>query len=241
VLPGTCAILLYPHLAHADEVYPTLIFQLLPAGVTGLVVASFVAATMASVASTLNSASTLLTMDIIKRFVPESSDARLVRIGKVSTAAFLVFAVLWSSRVASFGSLWQYLQAVLAYAVPPIVALFGVGLFWRGANASGAWAMLLIGTACGFGLFLSNVVFGVTHLHFLYVAPLLLVIDVATLVIASYAMRRADGPNIDALMFTSAALRADGRELEGVPLWRNYRFQALLLLALTACIVWIFR
>jgi SSS family solute:Na+ symporter len=241
VLPGTCAILLYPHLPRADAVYPTLIFHLLPAGVMGLVVASFIAATMASVASTLNSASTLLTMDIIKRSLPGLSDARLVRIGKFSTSAFLVFAVLWSARVASFGSLWQYLQAVLAYAVPPIVALFGVGLFWRGANAAGAWATLLVGTACGFGLFLTNVVFGITHLHFLYVAPLLLVIDVAVLAIASYAMRRAGGPNIDALMFTSAALREDSRQLEDVPLWRNYRFQALLLLALTACIVWMFR
>ena len=241
VLPGTCAILLYPNLPRADAVYPTLIFHLLPAGVMGLVVASFIAATMASVASTLNSASTLLTMDIIKRSLPGLSDARLVRIGKFSTSAFLVFAVLWAARVASFGSLWQYLQAVLAYAVPPIVALFGVGLFWRGANAAGAWATLLVGTACGFGLFLTNVVFGITHLHFLYVAPLLLVIDVAVLAIASYAMRRAGGPNIDALMFTSAALREDSRQLEDVPLWRSYRFQALLLLALTACIVWMFR
>jgi SSS family solute:Na+ symporter len=73
------------------------------------------------------------------------------------------------------------------------------------------------------------------------VAPLLLVIDVAVLAIASYAMRRAGGPNIDALMFTSAALREDSRQLEDVPLWRSYRFQALLLLALTACIVWMFR
>jgi len=243
VLPGTCAILLYPHLPHADAVYPTLIFHLLPAGVMGLVVASFIAATMASVASTLNSASTLLTMDIIKRSLPSLSDARLVRIGKVSTAAFLVFAVLWSARVASFGALWQYLQAVLAYAVPPIVALFGVGLFWRGANAAGAWMTLLVGTACGFGLFMTNVVFGITHLHFLYVAPLLLIIDVAVLAIASHLTRRARArdPSIDALMFTSAALREDSRQLEGLPLWRNYRFQALLLLALTAYIVWLFR
>jgi len=241
VLPGTCAILLYPHLAGADAVYPTLIFHLLPAGVMGLVIASFIAATMASVASTLNSASTLMTMDIVKRIRPGLTDFRLVRIGKISTAAFLVFAVIWSSKVASFGSLWQYLQGVLAYAVPPIVALFGVGLFWRGANAAGAWFMLLVGTACGFGVFLTNVVFGITHLHFLYVAPLLLVIDVSLLAIGSLAMRRAPDPGIDALMFTSAALRDDSRQLEGVPLWRNYRFQALLLLALTAYIVWLFR
>jgi SSS family solute:Na+ symporter len=241
VLPGTCAILLFPHLSRSDVVYPTLIFNLLPAGLIGLVVASFVAATMASVASTLNSASTLLTMDIIKRFMPGLSDARVVRIGKLSTAAFLVFSVLWSSQVARFGALWTYLQAVLAYAVPPVVALFGVGLFWRGANAGGAWITLIIGTAAGLGLFLSNVVFHTTHLHFLYCAPLLLALDVIVLVVASRAMPRAHASRVESLMFTSAALRQDSLELEGLPLWRNYRVQCAVLLALTATIVFLFR
>jgi SSS family solute:Na+ symporter len=241
VLPGTCAIVLFPHLSRPDVVYPTLIFSLLPVGLMGLVVASFVAATMASVASTLNSASTLLTMDIVRRYLPGLSDARVVRIGKFSTAAFLVLAVLWSSQVARFGSLWQYLQAVLAYAVPPIVALFGVGLFWRGANARGATVMLAIGTACGFGIFLSNVVFGYTRMHFLYVAPLLLGIDVTVLVLASLGAGTASKPGIDALMFTAAALREDSAQLEGVPWWRNYRFQAAVLLALTAGMVILFR
>ena len=241
VLPGTCAILLFPHLSRADAVYPTLIFTLLPLGLLGLVVASFVAATMASVASTLNSASTLLTMDIVKRFRPGLSDASVVRIGKLSTTAFLVLAVLWSSKVAHFNSLWQYLQGVLAYAVPPIVALFGVGLFWRGANATGAAVMLSIGTLLGIGIFLLNVVFGYWHIHILYVAPLLLAADVTVLVFASLHARHRPAARIDALMFTAAALREDTARLAGVPLWRNYRFQAGVLLALTAGIVILFR
>jgi len=242
VMPGTCAILLFPHLSQPDLVYPSLIFDLLPAGVMGLVIASFIAATMASVASTLNSASTLLTMDVIKRIRPSLPDHRLVQIGKLSTAGFLVLAVLWSSQVAHFGALWPYLQAALAYAVPPIVALFGVGLFWRGANATGAWVMMLIGSACGLGLFLSNVVFGWTHLHFLYAAPLLLITDVATLVLASHLGRPRTGRReLELLIFTSAVLREDSERLRNVPLWRNYRAQATLLLLLTALIVLLFR
>jgi SSS family solute:Na+ symporter len=241
VLPGTCAILLFPHLPRADVVYPVMIFHLLPAGVMGLVVASFIAATMASVASTVNSASTLLTMDMIRRFRPGLSDARIVRIGKLSTAGFLVLAVLWSGQVARFGTLWQYLQAVLAYAVPPIVALFGVGLFWRGANATGASVMLILGTAAGVALFLANAVFGLIHIHFLYAAPILLAIDVALLVLASLWSRRRPQPDVGALIFTPAALRADSARLAGVPLWSNYRVQALALLGLTALLVFLFR
>ena len=237
VLPGTCAILLFPHLSNPDAVYPTLIFSLLPVGLTGLVVASFLAAMMASVSATLNSASTLLTMDIIKRFRPRLSDRQLVRIGRFGTAAFMVLAVLWSTQVPHFGALWPYLQAVLAYAVPPIVALFAVGLFWGGANAAGAWVMLRLGTACGLGLFLSNAVFHLTHMHFLYAAPLLFAIDCAILALASHWTRHAGRPRGESLVFTAAVLRDDSLLLVGIPLWRNYRFQAGVLLALTATVV----
>src|SRR6202790_1413745 len=79
VLPGTCALLLFPKLPRADMVYPKLILGLLPTGLVGLVVAGFVAATMVSIASMLNSASTLLTIDVIRQFKPGLSHSSLVR------------------------------------------------------------------------------------------------------------------------------------------------------------------
>jgi len=48
--------------------------------------------------------------------------------------------------------------AVLAYVVPPVVALFLCGMFWRAATANAASATMLIGSLCGLALFLSNVV-----------------------------------------------------------------------------------
>src|SRR5207302_10622426 len=110
------------------------------AGLLGLVAASFAAATMASVASTLNSTSALITMDIIRRIAPMLSDRKVVRIGRLCTAVLLLVAMLWAPQLEHFPSLWQYLQAMLAYAVPPIVALFVVGLFWPGASVAGASA-----------------------------------------------------------------------------------------------------
>ena len=80
--------------------------------------------------------------------------------------------LLWRHPVApDSGTLWQYLQAMLAYAVPPVVALVLTGIFWRGANAVGAAATLALGTACGIALFIANVPLHLLHLHFLYVAP----------------------------------------------------------------------
>jgi solute:Na+ symporter, SSS family len=240
VLPGTCAILLFPDLKRTDLVYPSLVFGLLPAGLLGLVAASLAAATMAGVASTLNSASALITMDVVRRIAPRLADRQVVRIGRVSTAALLLVAMLWAPQLEHFASLWQYLQAMLAYVVPPIVALLVVGLFWRGATAAGASATLIAGTACGFGLFLANVVFHAIHLHFLYAAPLLLLIDVAILVAVSRWRGASEAPP-EAVIWSRAYFRAESESFSSLPLWRNYRVQAAVLLLLTACVVVVFR
>ncbi len=241
VLPGTCALLLFPHLPRADMVYPTLIFGLLPTGLLGVVAATFAAATMASVASTLSSSSALVTMDIVRRTAPGLADRHAIRIARICTAALLFLAILWAPQLESFRSLWQYLQATLAYAAPPVVALSIVGLFWRGANARGAHAVLAIGTACGIGLFLANAVLHWTHLHFLYVAPLLVAVDIAILVVVSARSPAPRRPDLDLVMWSPRDFRAESATLQAVPFWRNYRIQAAALLTLTAAVVIAFR
>jgi len=239
VLPGTCAILLFPHLPKPDLVYPSLIFTLLPQGLLGLVVAGFLAAIMSAVASTFNSASTLVTMDFVTRVAPHLSGTALVLTGRIATLCFMALAVIWAPQIDHFQSLWQYLQATLAYAVPPVVALFLVGMFWQGANGTGAIATLGVGTACGVAMFLSNLVLHWTDIHFLYVAPILLAISAAVLVVVSLATK-VPGTG-SALVWTPAFFRAESVQLRGAALWRNYRVQAVALLAVTAVIVFLFR
>jgi solute:Na+ symporter, SSS family len=241
VLPGTCALLLFPHLPRADVVYPMLIVGVLPAGLAGLLVAGFVAATMTAVASMLNSASTLITMDLVHRAMPGLGDARIVAIGRASTGLCLAIAIAWAPQLERLPSLWQYLQAVLAYVVPPVVAVFLVGLFWRGANASGAQATFLVGTACGLLLFVMNSVLHVTHLHFLYAAPLLFALDVAILVIVSAMNPAPVTEEMESLHWSRAGFIAESARLSATPWWRNYRVQSLVLLVLVAWIVIAFR
>ncbi|MFZ0550686.1 MAG: hypothetical protein WAM21_07745, partial [Steroidobacteraceae bacterium] len=241
ILPGTCALVLFPHLERPDLVYPTLMLRLLPTGFLGLVAAGFVAATMASVASTLNSASTIITMDVVKRIAPGLPESQMVRIGRRSMVVLLLVAVLWAPQLPQFGTLWQYLQAMLAYAVPPVVALVLTGIFWRGANAAGAAATLVFGTTGGIVLFLVNVPLHLLHLHFLYVAPLLLGLDTVILVTVSLWRRAPTSAAASALVWTPAHYRAETERLRSVALWRNYRVQAVILLILTAIVVVIFR
>jgi SSS family solute:Na+ symporter len=237
VLPGACALLLFPHLTHADLVYPNLILRLLPTGLAGVVVAAFVAATIVSIASLLNSASTLITMDVVRHFKPNLADERIVLIGRMSTAALLIVAMAWAPQLQRFPSLWQYLQAVLAYAVPPVVTLFVVGRIWRGATAQGAAATLLLGSMCGAGLFMCNGVLHITHLHFLYAAPLLAAIDVVILVAASRLTRS------DLSESQAGAMRTPPTDPSRTvqPFWQDYRWHALGLVLITAGVVYAFR
>jgi SSS family solute:Na+ symporter len=241
VLPGTCALLLFPHMAQADHVYPKLILELMPPGALGLVVAGFIAAAIVSCASMINSASSLITMDIIKRIRPNFSDTDLVRAGRLCSGALLLFAVAWAPQLQTFASLWQYLQAVLAYAVPPVVPIFLLGLFWRGASSRGALAAMLIGSGCGLVAFLLNGVFQVTHLHFLYVAPILCVIDSAILVAVSKWYPEPMTSAREAVIWSNRLWHAERALAGDRPLWQDYRLQSAALLALMTVVVIAFR
>jgi SSS family solute:Na+ symporter len=242
VLPGTMALLLYPQLADTpDLVYPTLMFDLLPTGLLGLVFAGFVAALMSQVDSTLNSASTLVTMDFVARRRPDLSPHRLKRIGQFVTLAFMVLAALWAPQIERFPSLFKYLQAVLAYTVAPVAALFVVGLFWRRANAAGAFAGFVGGIATGFALFLLNVVFDILDLHFLYAAPLVFAVAAGLVIVVSLATAAPPSEKVDGLVWSSRQWREDGDRARRRPWWQDYRVQAVALLLVTAGLVGAFR
>ncbi|MDE2486049.1 MAG: sodium:solute symporter [Alphaproteobacteria bacterium] len=241
VLPGAAALLIYPRLPRADLVYPTLMFDLLPTGLLGLAVAGFLAALMSSIASTFNSASTLFTMDFVRPWRSDLSSRALVRIGRGATFTFGLLAVLWAPQIQHFASLWQYLQAILAYVAPPVVALYLVGVFWPRANGQGATAALLVGLVLGGVLFVLDVLLHVIHLHFLYVAPILFLASAGVLVAVSLATPRDPADKTEGLIWTPEIFRAESVALRGQPLWANYRVIAVVLLAVTALIVWEFR
>jgi SSS family solute:Na+ symporter len=240
VLPGTMAIHLYPELPNADLVYPTLMFDLLPVGLLGLCLAGFIAALMSQIDSTLNAASTLVTMDFIRPSRPDIGPHRLMTIGRIVTGVFMLLAALWAPQIERFTSLFRYLQQVLAYTVPPIVVLYLAGIFSHRANHIGAYACLLAGTACGAVLFLLNVVFEVFSIHFLYVAPIGCLVSAVALWIGSRFGAPPAPEQLDAC-WTPAFFRRETVELKQVPWYLNYRIWSVVLLVLTAWLIIAFR
>jgi len=239
VLPGTIAIHLYPDLPDANLVYPTLMFDLLPTGLLGLVMAGFIAALMSQIDSTLNAASTLVTMDFVHKFKPGLNSRKLMKVGRWVTGIFMILAAVWAPQIENFRSLFDYLQMVLSYTIPPIAAIYLIGAFWKKANAQGAWLTVLVGTVSGAVLFLINVVYGWTDLHFLYAGPILFVISAITLFLASQSGREPR-PDQTELVWTPAIFREESKELAALPFWQNYRWLSLLLLLLTGWLVWSF-
>ena len=127
-----------------DNAYPWLISSFIPTGLKGLVVAALAAAIISSLASMLNSASTIYTMDIYKPYIAPKvkektgKDVSLVLVGQISAALFLVIAILIAPALGSVGQMFQYIQEYTGLVSPGILALFLLGLFWKKTTNKGA-------------------------------------------------------------------------------------------------------
>ncbi|HSG73045.1 MAG TPA: sodium/solute symporter, partial [Planctomycetaceae bacterium] len=85
-IPGLIALAMFPGMKDGDQAFPRLVNELLPIGLRGLFVAAFLAALMSSIDSYLNSASTIVSNDLYKRFLnPTATDEKLLSIGRLTT------------------------------------------------------------------------------------------------------------------------------------------------------------
>src|SRR6185503_9323876 len=189
----------------ADQVFPTMVATLLPAGLRGLVVAALLAALMSSLSSLFNSTATLFTVDVYEKLRPQASQARIVTVGRLATLVVTVLGLLWI----------------------PVIPL---GLFNSRINARGATWGLSLGFALGFGKLLVQALFGagkietpavlaaVGDFNFLYFSGVLFLICVATCLVASRTGEPPDLNRIKGLTFDTldrAAVRAswDGKDV----------------------------
>ena len=131
IMPGIMAWQLYgSQITDANEAYPVLMKNLLPAGLRGIMFAALFGAVMSSLDSMLNSASTIFTIDLYKRHMnPDADPKRLVAFGRYSTGVFVIIACLWSPLLAGMESVFDYVQTFWGFISPGIVAVFIFGIF----------------------------------------------------------------------------------------------------------------
>lgn len=152
VLPGIAAVMLAPGLERPDQAYPTMM-NLMPVGLKGLVFAALVAAIVSSLASMINSISTIFTMDIYSYYRPDRSQTHYVSVGRmVSLTALLLAMICARPLLASFDQGFKFIQDFTGFFTPGIVVIFILGLFWKRATAGGAIVAALgsFVLSCGF-------------------------------------------------------------------------------------------
>ena len=198
----------------SDQVFPTLVRELLPSGMRGLVAGGLLAALMSSLSSVFNSCSTLFTIDIYKKLNPHVSEKKLVFVGRIATGIVVITGILWIPlmQVISSGGLYKYLQSVQAYIAPPIAAVFLLGIFWSRINASGALAALIGGFSAGMvrlGLEIKKaslsegILLDIAELNFLYFAILSFLSSVAVMIVVSILTPPPDLERLKGLTFST--------------------------------------
>ncbi|MCW9706468.1 sodium:solute symporter family transporter [Fodinibius salsisoli] len=236
ILPGTAARLIYPELENTNLVYPFLMYDFLPAGILGIVLTGFIAALMSSIDSALTAASSIATMDIYRKFRPQSSQRHLINMGKVFIMVAVFIASLWAPFIEQFPTLWEYLQALLSYLSPPVVTCFIFGLFWRKATSQAAFTSLWMGSLVGLMLLVNNHFWDILPtIHYLYSATIIFLFSSSILVISSY---------LDTSKTESTLPEVDKKEIFAQPLslpwYKGYPVFAWIVCICTTIIVLLF-
>jgi len=130
----------------ADDAYPWLVRNFTPTGIKGLAFAALAAAIISSLASMINSTSTLFTMDIYKKYInKDAKDKQLVGMGRiVAVCAIIIAFIAVKPLLGGLDQAFQYIQEYSGFIYPGIIVVFGLGLLWKRASSKAAvWTAIL--------------------------------------------------------------------------------------------------
>lgn len=173
-----------------DDAYMTLVTNLFPTGMVGLVMAVLVASLVSTIGSALNALSTVFTMDIyVKKFKPEASTREIIKVGQVVTVIGALVSIIITIAVDNIKGmdLFNVFQSVLSFIAPPMAAVFLMGVFWKRCTTTAANIVLTAGTifSIGTGIIYLWVVNGNQYMHFGMLSFLIFCVLIAVMVIAS--------------------------------------------------------
>ena len=214
---------------NGDQAYTSLVAQILPHGIRGIVACGMLTALMASLASKFNASATLFTMDFYQKWHPKATGQTQVIVGRIATGAIVLIGILWIPVMKTLGkNLYEYLQSVQGYMSPAIAVLFIMGIFWKRTTSPAAFWALLLGTIGGFlrlildlligrplkeGLVSADamharygVLFSLQQIHWLYYAELLLIVTFLVVIIVSL-LTKAPAP--EKVKFTAYGATAE--------------------------------
>ncbi|XP_008839212.1 sodium/glucose cotransporter 1 isoform X2 [Nannospalax galili] len=200
VLPSECNKYCGTPVGCTNIAYPTLVVELMPNGLRGLMLSVMMASLMSSLTSIFNSASTLFTMDIYTRIRKKATERELMIAGRLFILLLIGISIAWVPIVqsAQSGQLFDYIQSITSYLGPPIAAVFLLAIFCKRVNEQGAFWGLILGFLIGISRMIAEFAYGtgscmepsncptiICGVHYLYFAIILFVISLITVLVIS--------------------------------------------------------
>jgi SSS family solute:Na+ symporter len=155
ILTGILCYILFPHLKDPAEAYMTMVTNLFPAGLNGLVIVVLIAVLVGTIGSSLNSLSTVFTMDVyVKKINPQATNKQIIRMGRIAVVAGCVFAVIVALAIDAIKglNLFDVFQSVLGFIAPPLSVVFLLTVFWKRTTRKAVNIVLSAGSAFSLGV-----------------------------------------------------------------------------------------
>ncbi|XP_061865691.1 sodium/glucose cotransporter 1 isoform X2 [Colius striatus] len=201
VVPELCQQYCGTAVGCTNIAYPTMVVELMPNGLRGLMLSVMLASLMSSLTSIFNSASTLFTMDIYTKIRPKASEKELMLAGRAFMLVLVGVSIAWVPVVqsAQSGQLFDYIQSVTSYLGPPIGSVFLLGIFCKRVNEQGAFWGLIVGLLVGLSRMITEFAYGtgscalpsncpfiICGIHYLYFAIILFAVSSIVVLAVSF-------------------------------------------------------
>lgn len=140
----------------ADTAFTEAVKLVVPAGygIVGLISAGLIGAILSSIDSMMNSAATIVSVDIYQKYVnPKASDQQLILVGRGSIVAFVVLAVLMAIFVLDPNSKSNFFLDIANYQnylTPGLLVAFATGMIWPRGTSAAAFTTILFGVIFSF-------------------------------------------------------------------------------------------
>ncbi|QDU09929.1 sodium:solute symporter [Gimesia aquarii] len=239
VFPGVLAYVLFQDQIgeNPNKALPVLIDQLIPSGLKGLIAAGLLAALMSTIAGALNSTATLISIDVVKKLKPDTSDAKLVVAGRITAIVVMILAIGWSTMGSKFESIFSGLNSMIACLAPPITVVFIWGVLCPRGTAKASLVTLIAGSVLGALTFALDFGFGLITgdlgIPFMLQAWWLFVICSMIFVAVSLMTPPPENDQIEMMCWKHPLKEIIFRRLSGVT---DPRLIALLLTLIMSCI-----
>jgi SSS family solute:Na+ symporter len=155
ILTGIICFILFPELKDPNEAYMTMVTNLFPPGMNGLVIVVLIAVLVGTIGSSLNALSTVFTTDVyVKKINPDATNEQIVKTGRLTVLAGCLFAIGMALAIDSVKglNLFDVFQAVLGFIAPPLAVVFLLSVFWKRTTKLAVNLILSAGSAFSLGV-----------------------------------------------------------------------------------------